>query len=111
MGVLVLGFSYAASCMTEVQTCWFAALVARSWPLRVCHYLATHLYRVTPVEIMIMSEVEVQQKEARLRAVLRFAFEQGDDELQAAATQALLALKRSSVDRERHHEFDRWKFA
>jgi hypothetical protein len=26
-------------------------------------------------------------------------------------TQALLALKRSSVDRERHHEFDRWKFA
>ena len=111
MGVLVLGFSYAASCMTDVQTCWFAALVARSWPLRVCHYRATHLCRVTPAEIMFMSEVEIQKKEARLRDVLQFATEQGDEELKAAATKALFELKRSSVDRERHHEFERWKFA
>ena len=58
-----------------------------------------------------MSEVEIQKKEARLRDVLQFATEQGDEELKAAATKALFELKRSSIDRERHHEFERWKFA
>lgn len=55
-----------------------------------------------------MTEEEIQLKSAKLREVLRIARETDDGELEQSAQSALLALRQSSVRRDRHAESE-WR--
>ena len=55
-----------------------------------------------------MTEEQIQLKSAKLREVLRIAREAGDGELEQSAQGAMIALRQSSVSRDRHAD-NEWR--